>query len=60
MKDVSKEFEKDFKKKIGEIKNRTIFLYIGSDMFDINMEKWKTPVEDARFFIVDFNNISLR
>lgn len=60
MKDVSKEFEKDFKKKIGEIKNRTIFLYIGSEMFDINMEKWKTPVEDARFFIVDFDNISLR
>ncbi len=60
MKDVSKELEKDFKKRIGEITDRTIFLYIGSEMFDINTEKWKTPVKDARFFIVDFNHISLR
>lgn len=60
LKGVSKDFEKDVKKRIGEIGKRAAFLYIGSEMFDINVKERKTPVEDCRFFIVEFNNISLR
>lgn len=60
LKDVSKDFEKVFKRTIKEIADKAIILYIGSQMFDINVKERKTPTEDCRFFIVNLDNISLR
>ena len=61
LKGLSKEFEKDFTKIMQEaVGDRAIVLYIGSEMFDINVKKRETPVEDDRFFIIDFKDVSLR
>jgi hypothetical protein len=60
LKDVSKDFEKYFKQRIKEIGNRAIIIYIGSELFEINVKDRKTAVEDSRLFIVDPDNISLR
>ena len=60
LKDVSKDFEKYFKQRVKEIGNRAIIIYIGSELFEINVKDRKTSVEDCRLFIVDPDNISLR
>ena len=60
LRDVSKQFENEFKERVKEMGNRVTFLYIGSEMFDINVKKREMPGEDCRFFIVDMDNISLR
>ena len=60
LKDVSKDFEKYFKQRVKEIGNRAIIIYVGSELFDINVKDRKTSLEDSRFFIVDPDNISLR
>ena len=60
LKDVSKDFEKYFKQRVKEIGNRSIIIYIGSELFEVNVKERKTSVEDCRLFIVDPDNISLR
>ncbi len=57
---VSRDFERQFKKTIKKVKDQAVILYIGSEMFDVNVKERETPLEDSRFFILDFDNVTLR
>jgi hypothetical protein len=60
LKGTSRQFENDFKERLKELESEAIFLYIGSEIFDIDVKTRKASVEDCRFIIVDFYDILLR